>query len=295
MRRFTPITALLFLTLIICLSCTVIDRPTVPANQRVSFKYFSHVVRFNGETLGLIARWYTKNEQNADRIAPYNQNLPSTNGALPPNTRILIPRSLLKTEKLMPAEFVVKHADGKFLIMATPPVSFRTGSPSPTPTPTPTITPTSTPTPTPTLTPTPQPTSTPEPTTTPEPTSTPEPTLTVPPTPTKTPTPELEPFDLPQPPQNEPNKQLPFGIIEIPGAVMQDLKDMVPERAGDNQPQQQKRIPRQENLELPTEPPPVSPTFNYQDPPEIEQPLPTISEERRKLLDQLKKESSTRP
>lgn len=295
MRRCTPIVALLFLTLLICLSCTVIDRPTVPVNQRLSYKYFSHVVRFNGETLGLVARWYTKNEQNADRIAQHNLNLTNLNGALAPNSRVLIPRSLLKTEKLMPAEFVMKHADGKFLIMMTP-VAFRTGSPSPTPTPTPTITPTDTPTPLPTVTPTPQPTSTLEPTPTPDPTSTPEPTSTVPPTATRTAAPELERFDLEQPPHDEPkpNKQLPLGIIEIPGPIMQDLKDMVPERSGDHQPQQV--IPSQQNFDLPSEPPPpVSPTFNYQEPPEIEQPLPTISDERRKLLDRLKQENATRP
>ncbi len=298
--RFLIVFSLLSLTVI--LGCTVIVRDEVPPQKRTAFKYFSHVVRFNGETIEMIARWYTKSEQNADRIAAHNQNVADFTQALPPNTRILIPRTLLKTDKLMPVEFVIRNSDNRMLIMITP-VSFRNREPTATPTETPTAT----------ETPTPTPTDTPEPTETPTPTITPTPTKTRVPYSRSRPPADpvkkraLETFENEQFEEFDDEPQAPSGdSIRIPGAVMQDLKRMEPPQAPPKAPPRIERMPAPTvappPAAVPDRRPPAPGGFDDQLRPNAkatfsgfdfrDEPEPTISNERKRLLDILKQQNA---
>lgn len=68
--------------------------------------YFVHKIRWPGETLSIIAIWYTGNYRNWIALAKANPNL-NPNRIFRGN-RILIPSNLLKTRKELPKEFVAK-------------------------------------------------------------------------------------------------------------------------------------------------------------------------------------------
>ena len=67
--------------------------------------YYYHKVRWQGETLSIIAEWYTGDLENWRALAKANRKLdPESIGI---GTRIRIPQKLLHTNKPMPRDFVV--------------------------------------------------------------------------------------------------------------------------------------------------------------------------------------------
>ncbi|MGD8271928.1 MAG: LysM domain-containing protein [Desulfobacterales bacterium] len=80
------------------------------AKHRVS--YFVHQVKWRGETLSLIAKWYTGHYGNWKALAQANPNLNPNRIAL--GNRIYIPPELIKTKKLLPRKVVAKTLSGYF-------------------------------------------------------------------------------------------------------------------------------------------------------------------------------------
>jgi hypothetical protein len=76
-------------------------------NSNQDLPYF-HQVRWEGETLSLIAKWYTGDWRNWKALAKVNPWLEPNN--LFAGLKVKIPRQLLKTQKQMPREFVLSSA-----------------------------------------------------------------------------------------------------------------------------------------------------------------------------------------
>jgi hypothetical protein len=66
--------------------------------------YFSHTVRFPGETVSIIAGWYTGDIENWKALAQANPQL--NPNRIHVGLKILIPESMMKTREVMPREFV---------------------------------------------------------------------------------------------------------------------------------------------------------------------------------------------
>ena len=77
-----------------------------PAGKRISKNkyYYEHKVRWERETLSLIAKWYTGSQKNWKALAKNNPWLEPND--LSVGHKIFIPRRLLKTKKPMPRDFV---------------------------------------------------------------------------------------------------------------------------------------------------------------------------------------------
>jgi len=67
-------------------------------------KHFVHTVKYGGETVSIIAAWYTGDLENWKALASANPNL--NPNLIFEGNKILIPESLLKTREPMPKEFV---------------------------------------------------------------------------------------------------------------------------------------------------------------------------------------------
>jgi len=76
----------------------------VEAEPKPKEAHFAHTVRWSGETVSIIAGWYTGDIENWKALAQANPNI-NPNRIFEGN-RILIPESLLKTREPMPKEFV---------------------------------------------------------------------------------------------------------------------------------------------------------------------------------------------
>ena len=77
-----------------------------PAGKSTSknISYYEHKVRWKGETLSLIAKWYTGSQKNWKVLAKDNPWLEPNE--LSSGHKIFIPRNMLKTKKPMPRDFV---------------------------------------------------------------------------------------------------------------------------------------------------------------------------------------------
>ncbi len=80
--------------------------PSPPARGEAPAKkaYLTHTVRFSGETVSIIAGWYTGDIENWKALAEANPNIDPNRIFV--GLKILIPEDLLKTRESMPKEFV---------------------------------------------------------------------------------------------------------------------------------------------------------------------------------------------
>jgi len=78
---------------------------TTKSNQDLPF---FHQVRWEGETLSLIAKWYTGDWRNWQALAKVNPWVEPNN--MFTGMKVKIPRQLLKNQKAMPREFVLSSA-----------------------------------------------------------------------------------------------------------------------------------------------------------------------------------------
>jgi len=78
--------------------------PPAKADSAEKKSYFTHTVKFAGETISIIAGWYTGNIENWRALAEANPNIDPQR--IFGGNRILIPEDLLKTREPMPKEFV---------------------------------------------------------------------------------------------------------------------------------------------------------------------------------------------
>jgi hypothetical protein len=65
---------------------------------------FVHEVKWPGESLSIIAGWYTGDIQNWKALGPYNPHIKPN--LIRVGDRIVIPRSMMKTQEPMPKEYV---------------------------------------------------------------------------------------------------------------------------------------------------------------------------------------------
>lgn len=81
-------------------------KPNSPESAR-----FVHNVRWSGETLSLISKWYTGSYQNWRALADANPRLNPNRIKI--GDEIIIPKNILKTKKSMPRSFVPTASAGK--------------------------------------------------------------------------------------------------------------------------------------------------------------------------------------
>jgi len=93
-----------------------------PLASELQPQRYTHEVRWPGETLSHIARWYTSSESNWEKIAEANPGLKPRRIQI--GDKILIPQELLKVRKPMPRDYV--HS----LVAPKRPPSARSGQPS---------------------------------------------------------------------------------------------------------------------------------------------------------------------
>lgn len=76
--------------------------PAVPAPPPVS--YYTHTVKWSGESVSIIAAWYTGDLQNWKILAQAN---PALNpNLIYPGIKVLVPENIIKTHDPMPKDFV---------------------------------------------------------------------------------------------------------------------------------------------------------------------------------------------
>lgn len=66
--------------------------------------YYKHQVKWNGETVSIIAAWYTGDKLNWETLARHNPSIDPLR--IHPGMRILIPENTMRTKKKMTKEFV---------------------------------------------------------------------------------------------------------------------------------------------------------------------------------------------
>ena len=79
-------------------------------NTSANASYYEHKVRWERETLSLIAKWYTGSQKNWKVLAKDNPWLEPND--ISTGHKIFIPRNLLKTKKPMPHDYVLASKPG---------------------------------------------------------------------------------------------------------------------------------------------------------------------------------------
>jgi hypothetical protein len=82
-------------------------------------EYYNHKVRWWGESLSIIAAWYTGDLQNWKLLAEANPHLPNPNRIYQGDV-IRIPIDLMKTKEPMPQDFIEKFITPSPLPQAPP-------------------------------------------------------------------------------------------------------------------------------------------------------------------------------
>jgi len=75
--------------------------PAAPAEKTV---YYTHTVRFTGESISIIAAWYTGDLENWKALTAANPKIDANRIFV--GNKVLIPENMLKTREPMPKDFV---------------------------------------------------------------------------------------------------------------------------------------------------------------------------------------------
>jgi hypothetical protein len=78
--------------------------PAQAISSQPEADFLSHTVKWKGETLSVIAKWYTESLDNWKKIAEANPGLDPARIAI--GSKLLIPDRLLKTRKPMPKKYI---------------------------------------------------------------------------------------------------------------------------------------------------------------------------------------------
>jgi hypothetical protein len=91
-----------------CIGCAYSSKEAkrTTSAKKTRPSYFVHTVRWPGETLSIIAKWYTGNHKKWKALAEANPKL-NPNRIFKGN-KIRVPKDLLKTRKPMPQKFIAK-------------------------------------------------------------------------------------------------------------------------------------------------------------------------------------------
>lgn len=107
-------------------SCTTVDKYVQQVKEKLPSwgkksnskpAYYRHKVRYSGESLSIIAAWYTGDVENWRYLAKVNPKLDPDHIRI--GTKIRIPNNLLRTRKRMPKDFVEATAK-RHQTMVTP-------------------------------------------------------------------------------------------------------------------------------------------------------------------------------
>ena len=104
-----PFTLLCLLSFLFLYSCSSsVDAPLPPAGKRPVKRIvppdYEHVVRYRGETLSLIAKWYTGSIDNWRRLLPLNPGLRPDRIAV--GQKIVVPGGLMVRDEPLPRNFI---------------------------------------------------------------------------------------------------------------------------------------------------------------------------------------------
>ena len=105
-----------FALLWLCSGCTQMGR--VGEQPRKGPAYYEHKVKWKGESLSIIAHWYTGNAENWKVLAKINPGIDPNRIQI--GERVRIPENFMKTKKPMPESFVASFAEEK---RKTPPAT----------------------------------------------------------------------------------------------------------------------------------------------------------------------------
>jgi hypothetical protein len=78
--------------------------PPIKVEPKPKESFYIHTVRYSGETISIIATWYTGNAENWKALAQANPQIDPH--LIFEGNEILIPEKLLKTREAMPKKFV---------------------------------------------------------------------------------------------------------------------------------------------------------------------------------------------
>jgi hypothetical protein len=95
-RKLNLLLKVLFI-LLICISCATFKK-------HWKGPYLEHIVKWPGETVSIIAGWYTGDIENWEAVADANPNL--NKNLIMPGDKVHIPEYLLKNREPMPKHFV---------------------------------------------------------------------------------------------------------------------------------------------------------------------------------------------
>lgn len=79
--------------------------------KKIKKKYFIHIVKWDGESMSLIARWYIGNYEAWKLLAKHNPDLNPYN--IHVKDKVLIPKKKMKTSEQMPESFLNKYSTKK--------------------------------------------------------------------------------------------------------------------------------------------------------------------------------------
>ena len=88
--------------------------------KSVKQTYFIHIVKFEGESLSLISKWYIGNFEDWKLLARHNIELNPSNIHI--GDRVWIPKHKMKTSKQMPESFLNKYTKKKTIPAVKKPV-----------------------------------------------------------------------------------------------------------------------------------------------------------------------------
>ena len=87
-----------------------------PISLEKRHEFYVHKVRWTGETLSVIAQWYTGNQSNWEHIVKANSDLDLKRIRI--DDKILIPVAMLKTRKPMPRKYLKKTVRKKHALFS---------------------------------------------------------------------------------------------------------------------------------------------------------------------------------
>ena len=98
-------------TVLICNGCNLISTNKAktewtPAETVTSPPYI-HTIKYPGETLRIISKWYTGDVNNWEALAEANPNI--NYEKMPTGSRIFIPENLLKTTEQLTEEYIISY------------------------------------------------------------------------------------------------------------------------------------------------------------------------------------------
>lgn len=106
MKKIAPYSLILFIVILFGTGCGIFNKKSVNWQPVKSKKTsFVHTVKWQKESLSIIAKWYTEDIKNVNRLADVNPNINPE--CLFIGNNIFIPEDLLKNRAALPENYVI--------------------------------------------------------------------------------------------------------------------------------------------------------------------------------------------